>query len=67
MSANTDRAKGKLKQVAGTAAHNKRLQREGKVDQAGARVKQLAADAKSMVDDVVDDAKDRVRKGSSRK
>ena len=48
-----DEIKGRAKEAAGDLTDNKDLQREGKVDQAGAK-------AKGKVEDVVDKVKDKV-------
>ena len=48
-----DEIKGRAKEAAGDLTDNKDLQREGKVDQAGAK-------AKGKVEEVVDKVKDKV-------
>jgi uncharacterized protein YjbJ (UPF0337 family) len=53
MSETFDDAKGKAKEAAGDLTDDEDLQREGKLDQAGASVKKK-------VDDAVDSAKDKV-------
>ena len=58
MSSNTDDAKGRLKEAAG-ALTDDRLRREGKADQAGGKVKEVAEKLKDKVDDAVDAVKDR--------
>ena len=40
MGAKSDDAKGRIKEAAGDLTDNKRLKREGQVDQAGAKVKE---------------------------
>jgi len=62
MSAETDQAKGKMKEAVGVATDRRDLEREGKADQMGAKVKDAAATAKHKVDDAVDAVKDRLRK-----
>ena len=53
MSETFDDAKGKAKEAAGDLTDDEDLQREGKLDQAGASVKKK-------VDDAVDSTKDKV-------
>ena len=53
-----DEAKGRVKEAAGALTGDKDLKREGKADQAGAKVKGVAERAKDKVDDVVDRVKD---------
>lgn len=48
-----DKAKGKIKQGAGAASGDKRLEREGKVDEAKGKVKGAAEDIKHAVKDAV--------------
>ncbi len=45
MGERTDEAKGRAKEAVGDLTDNDRLKREGKVDQAGAEVKQKTGDA----------------------
>ena len=59
MSANTDDVKGRLKEAAGALTGDKKLKREGQVDQAGARVKNAADSARDNVGEVVDSLKER--------
>ena len=63
MSAETDQAKGKIKEAVGVATDRRDLEREGKADQTGAKVKNAASSAKDKIDDAVDAVKDRLRKG----
>jgi uncharacterized protein YjbJ (UPF0337 family) len=60
MGSNTDEAKGRLKEAAGTLTGDKDLEREGKVDRAGAAVKDKAETAKDKVGDAVDAVKDKL-------
>lgn len=53
-SATTDKAKGRVKEAAGTLAGDKKLQEKGKLDQ-------LAGKAKDVVEAVVDTAKHTVK------
>jgi uncharacterized protein YjbJ (UPF0337 family) len=46
-----DKAKGKIKQVAGTLTGDKRLEREGEVDEAKGAVKGAVEDVKHAVKD----------------
>jgi uncharacterized protein YjbJ (UPF0337 family) len=62
MGSNVDDAKGRVKEAAGDLTDNDRLQREGKADQVGAKVKDLVDDVKEKVEDVVEDVKDKISK-----
>jgi len=62
MGSNVDDAKGRVKEAAGDLTDNDRLKREGKTDQAGAKVKEFVDDVKEKVEDVVDDVKDKLHK-----
>ena len=57
-----DDAKGKAKEAAGVVTGDKDLEREGKLDRAGASVKEKAEDLKDKVEDVVDKVKHNVDK-----
>jgi uncharacterized protein YjbJ (UPF0337 family) len=57
---NLDDAKGRVKEAAGDLTDNDRLKREGKVDQAGGKVKEFVDDAKEKVEDAVDAVKDKL-------
>ncbi len=59
MGSNSDDAKGRAKEAVGDLTHDERLQREGKMDQAGAAVKDKAEKAKDTVNDAVDSIKDK--------
>ena len=63
MGSQIDDAKGRLKEAAGDVTGDDKLKREGKGDQIGAKVKELAEDAKDKVEDAVDAVKDRLHKG----
>ena len=58
MGEKTDEAKGRVKEAAGDLTGNEDLEREGKMDQAGATVKKKTGEAvdktKEAVDDVLD-------------
>jgi uncharacterized protein YjbJ (UPF0337 family) len=60
MGAETDDAKGRVKEAAGALTNNDDLKREGKADQAGSKVKQFAEAAKDKVEDGVDAVKDKL-------
>ena len=45
MGEKTDEAKGRVKEATGDLIDNERLKREGKVDRAGAKVKEKSDDA----------------------
>ena len=51
---NTDDAKGRVKEAAGSVTGDDDLKREGKTDQAAGTVKDVADSAKDKVDDAVD-------------
>ena len=51
---NTDDAKGRAKEAAGSVTGDDDLKREGKTDQAAGTVKDAAGSAKDKVDDAVD-------------
>jgi uncharacterized protein YjbJ (UPF0337 family) len=59
MGEKTDEAKGRVKEAAGDLTGDKDLEREGKMDQAGAKVKEKTGKAvdktKEALDDVMDD------------
>lgn len=55
-----DEAKGRVKEAAGDLTDNDDLKREGKVDQAGASVKQGAEKVADKAGDAVDSIKDKL-------
>ncbi|MEJ7844454.1 MAG: CsbD family protein [Acidimicrobiales bacterium] len=61
MGSNADDAKGNIKETAGSVTGNKDLEREGKADQAGAKVKDAAETAKDKTGDAVDSVKDKFK------
>lgn len=61
MGSNADDAKGRIKEAAGSASGNDDLEREGKADQAGAKVKDAAETAGDKVGDVVDGIKNKLK------
>ena len=54
MSKKAEDLKGRAKEAAGSVTDNDKLRREGKVDQASAKVKEKAEDAVDAVKDKVD-------------
>lgn len=57
-SGNSDEAKGRVKEAAGVLTGDKKLQREGKADQAAGKIKKAVKKVKDKADDVIDDVKD---------
>jgi uncharacterized protein YjbJ (UPF0337 family) len=57
---NIDDAKGRAKEAAGALTDNDDLKREGKADQAGAKVKDAAEKVADKADDAVDAVKDKL-------
>ena len=55
-----DDIKGRVKEATGVITGDKDLEHEGKVDQAGAKVKETAEKAKDKVEDAVDAVKDKL-------
>ena len=55
---NIDEAKGRVKEAAGDLTDNDDLKREGKMDQAGATVKEKAGNAVDAVKDKANDLMD---------
>ncbi len=62
MDSNLDQAKGKIKQAAGDLTGNKDLKREGKIDERAGRAKEGLDKAKDKIGDVIDNAKDKLKK-----
>ena len=54
MESQFDEAKGRIKEAAGDLTDDEGLQREGKVDQAGAEVKEKVSDAVDKGKDLLD-------------
>ena len=52
--------KGRVKEAAGDVTDNDDLKREGKADQAGAKVKETVKDAADKADDAIDAVKDKL-------
>lgn len=61
MEAKFDEAKGRAKEAAGALADDEELKGEGKLDQLGAEIKELAEKTQQKVEDVVDALKERLR------
>lgn len=57
-SGKTDEVKGRVKEAAGVLTGDKKLQREGKADQAAGKLKQGVGKVKQKVEKVIDDVKD---------
>jgi uncharacterized protein YjbJ (UPF0337 family) len=60
MSGTTDDMKGRIKEAAGDLTNDDDLKREGKADQAGAKVKDAAEKLKDKVSDAVDAVKNKM-------
>ena len=60
MGSQADDMKGRVKEAAGNLTGDKDLEREGKVDQAGGKVKKAAEKVGDKVDDAVDSVKDKL-------
>jgi uncharacterized protein YjbJ (UPF0337 family) len=58
----TQHAKGKAEEVAGKMTDDKRLEAEGRTDQATAKAKKAGEKAKDAVNDVKDAARDTIRR-----
>jgi uncharacterized protein YjbJ (UPF0337 family) len=59
MAEQADKAKGTIKEKVGQVTDDKDLERQGKLDRAGADVKEKAGDAVDTVKDKVNDLADR--------
>jgi uncharacterized protein YjbJ (UPF0337 family) len=62
MDRNVDDAKGRVKEAVGDLTDNEDLKREGKLDRAGATIKDKASEAADKVAGVVDKAKAKLTK-----
>jgi uncharacterized protein YjbJ (UPF0337 family) len=60
MSGSADDMKGRIKEAAGDLTNDEDLKREGKADQAGAKVKDAAEKLKDKVGDAVDAVKNKM-------
>ncbi len=54
MNEEIDDLKGRVKEAAGDLGDSQHLKREGQVDRAGARIKEIIEEAKAKVDDAVE-------------
>jgi uncharacterized protein YjbJ (UPF0337 family) len=61
MDGKMDDLKGRAKEAAGDLTDNDDLKREGKVDRAAGKVKDTLADAKEKGEDLVDNAREKLR------
>jgi len=59
---NTDDLKGRVKEAAGDLTDNDRLQREGKVDQAAGKAKDMVDGVKDKVGDAIDAVQDKLNR-----
>jgi uncharacterized protein YjbJ (UPF0337 family) len=59
MGSRMDEAKGRAKEAAGDLTDDKDLQREGKMDRAGATIKEKVENAKDTLEETVDKVKDK--------
>jgi uncharacterized protein YjbJ (UPF0337 family) len=57
-SGKSDEVKGRVKEAAGVLTGDKKLERQGKVDQAAGKLKQAVETVKKKAEKAVDDAKD---------
>jgi uncharacterized protein YjbJ (UPF0337 family) len=55
-----DDVKGRVKEAAGVITGDEDLEREGKADQAGAKVKETAEKVEKKIDDAVDAVKEKL-------
>jgi uncharacterized protein YjbJ (UPF0337 family) len=62
MGSNLDDAKGRAKEAVGDVTDDDDMKREGKMDRAGASVKEMGDKAKDAVHGAVDSVKDAVRR-----
>ena len=59
---NSDEVKGRVKEAAGDLTDNKKMQREGKSDQAAGKVKGAVDDVKEKIEDGVDAVKEKLHR-----
>jgi uncharacterized protein YjbJ (UPF0337 family) len=57
-----DDAKGRVKEAVGALTDDEKLQREGKLDRAAGKAKEAAGKAKDKAEDVVDAARDKLKR-----
>lgn len=59
MGSRMDEAKGRAKEAVGDLTDDEDMKREGKMDQAGATIKEKVEEAKDTMDETVDKVKDK--------
>lgn len=59
-SGKTDEVKGRVKEAAGVLTGDKKLEREGKADQAVGKLKQAVENVKDKAEKAIDDVKDAI-------
>lgn len=57
-SGKSDEVKGRVKEAAGVLTGDKKMEREGKVDQSAGKLKQAVGKVKQKAEKVIDDVKD---------
>ena len=57
-SGKSDEVKGRVKEAAGVLTGDKKLERQGKADQAAGKLKQAVETVKKKAEEAIDDAKD---------
>ena len=62
MSPNTDDLKGRAKEAAGDLTDDERLKREGKMDRAGGKAKDMVDDLKEKAENAIDDVKEKLHR-----
>lgn len=66
MNEKTDDLKGRAKEAAGDLTDDGHLKREGQIDRAGARIKEILEEARAKMDDAVDKLSAEHARGRSR-
>jgi uncharacterized protein YjbJ (UPF0337 family) len=64
MDANTNDVKGRAKEAIGDLTDDPDLKREGKVDRASGKAKDVVEDVKDKAEDAIDKVTDKLRRGS---
>jgi uncharacterized protein YjbJ (UPF0337 family) len=62
MSPNKDEMKGRAKEAAGDLTDDKHLKREGKMDRASGKAKEIVDDLKEKAEDAIDDVRERLHR-----
>lgn len=57
---NPDDLKGRVKEAAGDLTDDEDLEREGKLDRAAGKAKEMVDDAREKVDELIDSVRDRI-------